>query len=267
MTAIDTRFADLRRQGRKAFIPFVTAGDPDIATTGQAIRELDAAGCHVIEIGFPFSDPIADGPVIQASYTRALDRGLKLKDVLECARQATPAIKAPLVGMVSYTLVHHGGVEAFLDRAAASGFRGLIVPDLPMEEAGEFARLCGARGLANIMLVAPTTPPARAEKIARIATGFLYCISVAGITGERDRLPDELLDHLSRLRSMTDLPLCVGFGVSRPEHVAMLRDHADGVIVGSAIVRRLERAATDWPAAKADVRALVDSLILALNPA
>lgn len=264
MNRIIELFTTLRRDGRKAFIPFVTAGDPDVATTAEVIRELDAAGCHLIEIGFPFSDPIADGPVVQASYTRALDRGLKLDDVFNLIEGLQ--VRAPLVGMVSYTLVHRRGVAAFLDRAKQVGLSGLIVPDLPAEEATEFAQCCQDRDLCNIMLVAPTTPPTRAEKIIQLASGFLYCISVAGITGERDKLPEELAGHLRRLRGMTELPLCVGFGVSRPEHVQSLREVADGVIVGSAIVRRVEKAASQREAALAEVRELVRSLLDALNP-
>jgi len=257
---IDELFGRLRTELRRAFIPFVTAGDPELATTALAIRELDAIGCHLIEVGFPFSDPIADGPVIQASYTRALDRGLKLDDIFKCVEGLK--VKAPLVGMASYTLIHRRGVAAFVERAKGSGFSGLIVPDLPAEEAEEFAKIAAERDVRSIMLIAPTTPPARVEKIARLSSGFLYCISVAGITGERDRLPDELLGQLRRIRTMTNLPLCVGFGISRPEHVRMLRDEVDGVIVGSAIVRRLEKIGDDW----SPLRDLVQPLIEALNP-
>jgi tryptophan synthase alpha chain len=257
---IDDLFARLRKERRKAFIPFITAGDPDLATTAKAILELDAAGCHLVEVGFPFSDPIADGPVIQASYTRALDRGLKLDEVFACVEGVTVA--APLVGMVSYTLIHRRGAAAFVERAKKAGFSGLIVPDMPAEEAEDFAKIASERDMKSIMLVAPTTPPERVAKIAMLSSGFLYCISVAGITGERDRLPDEILGQLRRIRTMTDLPLCVGFGVSRPEHVRMLRDEVDGVIVGSAIVRRIENIKDDW----SPVRDLVRSLIDALNP-
>jgi tryptophan synthase alpha chain len=257
---IDELFAHLRKDKRQAFIPFVTAGDPNLATTARAIRELDAAGCHLVEVGFPFSDPIADGPVIQASYTRALERGLKIDDIFKCIDALKIAM--PLVGMVSYTLIQRRGVAAFVERAKRAGFSGLIVPDLPAEEAEEFARIAAGRDVRSIMLVAPTTPPARVEKIAKLSSGFLYCISVAGITGERAKLPDELLGQLRRIRTMTDLPLCVGFGISRPEHVRMLRDEVDGIIVGSAIVRRIEKIGDDW----SPVRDLVKSLIDALNP-
>ncbi len=263
MNALDAWFRRLRSQKRKAFIPFVTAGDPDLDTTAAAVRELAACGAGPIEIGFPYSDPIADGPVIQASYTRALNRGLRTEQIFATAQTLTN-LDVPLVGMVSYSLVHRRGPESFLEQAAAAGFSGAIVPDLPMEEAENLAGIAAARDFKLIHLVTPTTPPERAARIARLSTGFLYCVSVTGITGERDRLPDEILHQLRRLRQETDLPLCVGFGVSRPEHVRMLRDEVDGVIVGSAIVRRLGEHGQK---SVEDVGALARSLVAALNPA
>src|SRR5262245_43387988 len=268
--AIDDLFSRLRLRREKAFIPFLSAGDPDIAATGKLIRELDSLGLHLIEIGFPFSDPIADGPVIQASYTRALDRGLKLDDVFRCVeevrRKANP-VAAPIVGMASYSLIFRRGVEAFLDRAIQAGFSGAIVPDLPVEEAEPLAKLAAAKDFGLILLVTPTTPPKRAERIVKLSTGFVYCVSVAGITGERDRLPDELQEQLRRLRTMTDLPLCVGFGISKPPHVQMLREIADGIIVGSAIVRRLEGLKpAELDTAVGPIRELVRGLLAALNP-
>jgi tryptophan synthase alpha chain len=266
MNAIDELFKRLRQAKQRAFIPFVTAGDPSAIATTELVRDLDSLGCHLIEVGFPFSDPIADGPVVQASYTRALERGLKIDEVFACVESARP-VTAPLVGMVSYTLVHRRGTAEFVARALKAGFSGVIVPDLPAEEAEPFAALCAERDFKNILLVTPTTPPGRAEKIVRLSSGFVYCVSVTGITGERDQLPDELLSQLRQLRRLTDLPLCVGFGVSRPEHVRMLRESADGVIVGSAIVRRLERAEPgNWAAVRGDIRNLAQSLMEALNP-
>lgn len=246
MNPIDSVFQRLRSQGRKAFMPFITAGDPDLPVTTALVRELSAAGAALIEIGFPYSDPIADGPVIQASYSRVLDRGLRTSDIFAWAGDVTRLPEAaakvvPLVGMAAYSLVLRRGSGLFLDQAQAAGFHGLIVPDLPVEESEELAGQARARDFKLIQLVTPTTPAARAARIARASTGFLYCVSVTGITGERDRLPDDLLDQLRRLRQETDLPICAGFGISRPEHVQMLREVVDGVIVGSALVRRLEQ--------------------------
>jgi tryptophan synthase alpha chain len=266
MNAIDERFRQLHGEGRKAFIPFVTAGDPDLAATEQLVPALAASGASIIEIGFPFSDPIADGAVIQASYTRALSRGLRVDDIFRTARKLAN-VGVPLAAMVSYSLVYHRGPEQFIAQAQEVGFSGAIVPDLPADEAEDLAKTAQKSDFKLIQLVTPTTPRERAVRIARMSTGFLYCVSVTGITGERDRLPDELLDQLRWLKQQTDVPLCVGFGISRPEHVTMLRPAADGVIVGSAFVRRIEQAKTR-PLADviADVSQLARSLVGALNP-
>jgi tryptophan synthase alpha chain len=223
-----------------AFMPFITAGDPDVDTTLTVIRELAAQGVDLIEVGFPYSDPIADGPVIQASYTRALSKGLHVEDIFRGVQSLDTDSLPPLVAMVSYALVFRDGIEKFVARARQAGFSGLIVPDLPGDEAAELARACQAHGLDLIQLVAPTTTPQRAARILQTASGFVYCISVAGTTGVRTELPAELQDQLKWLRGQTDLPLAVGFGVSRPEQVDPLRGWADGVIVGSALVRHLE---------------------------
>jgi tryptophan synthase alpha chain len=263
MNAIDALFQRLRAAGKKAFIPFLTAGDPNLDATVTLAHTIATRGADLIEIGFPYSDPIADGPVIQASYTRALERGLKLDDLFAAVRRISDV---PLVAMTSFTLIHRRGPAAFLDVAQASGFSGAIVPDLPFEESEDLAKLAADRDFKLIHLVTPTTPRPRARDIAQRSTGFLYCVSVTGITGERDQLPPELLDQLAWLREQTKLPLCVGFGVSKPAHVRMLREAADGVIVGSAIVRRLEETR---PLAElgGSVGELVESLSRALNPA
>lgn len=243
MTRIADTFAELKSRSQTAFMPFLTAGDPDLETTVTLIRALSRRGVNLIEIGFPYSDPIADGPVIQASYTRALEKKLHVDDIFAAIRALTEEGEplAPLVAMVSCAIIFRTGPEAFLDKAAAAGFAGLIVPDLPGDEAGEFSRLVKVRNLDLVQLVAPTTPPERVKKILQSAGGFLYCISIAGTTGVRDELPPELAEHLKRLRAQTDLPLAVGFGISKPEQVQALKGLADGVIVGSAIVQRLRQ--------------------------
>ncbi|HEX3147831.1 MAG TPA: tryptophan synthase subunit alpha [Gemmataceae bacterium] len=243
MNPVDAKFAQLHAEKRKAFIPFLTAGDPDIATTASLLTQVAAAGADLIEVGFPFSDPIADGPVIQASYTRALDRGLTIASVFDAISTATTTkgFTTPLLGMVSYSLVFRRGPEAFVAEARRAGLSGLIVPDLVVDEADEFAAICRHADCKLVLMVTPTTTPDRAARIVKLCTGFVYCVSVVGITGERDKLPAELTDQLARLRTMTGLPLCVGFGVSRPEHVRHLKGIADGVIVGSALVKKLEQ--------------------------
>ena len=249
MNPIDAQFQKLRTAGRKAFIPFVTAGDPDLATTTRLIDALSQRGASLIEVGFPYSDPIADGSVIQASYTRALERGVRVDAIFAAMRGLSdqPAFRSrgvPLVAMVSYSLVHHRGPAPFVAQAQAAGFSGAIVPDLPVDEAAALAATAAAADFKLILLVTPTTPRERSRRIAQLSTGFLYCVSVIGITGERRALPPELSEQLRWLRTQTELPLCVGFGISQPEHVRALRDLADGIIVGSALVRRLEHAGT-----------------------
>lgn len=223
-------------------MPFITAGDPDVVTTQAVIRELGSQGVDLIEVGFPYSDPIADGPVIQASYTRALRKGIRIDAIFDAIEELPTDDLPPLVAMVSFALVFRRGVQAFVQRAVEVGFTGFIIPDLPADEAGETAEIVTAAGADLIQLISPTTPAERAIKIVQSGSGFVYCISVAGTTGVRDELPAALIEQLSWLRKQTDLPLAVGFGISRPDQVDVLRPVADGVIVGSAIVRQLENA-------------------------
>jgi tryptophan synthase alpha chain len=249
MSAIDQLFTNLRREKRKALMPFITAGDPDLDFTAAVLKEVVSRGCHLCEVGIPYSDPIADGPVIQASYTRALAHKIKLADILKTLGDVAPKVTAPLVTMVSYAIVYRHGAEKYIDEIKQKGLAGLIVPDLPVEESAALAKICTACDVSLIQLVTPTTPRERAVRIAKTSTGFLYYVSVAGITGERTALPPELVENVGWLRSQTDLPICIGFGISKPEHVRLLAPVADGLIVGSAIVRRIATAA-DQPRKK-----------------
>ena len=196
------------------------------------------------EVGIPYSDPIADGPVIQASYTRALATRSSCRRFSTMLGGVSRQIKMPLVTMVSYAIVYRHGLEEVCRRRQAAGVAGAIVPDLLVEEAGELAAICKAADFSLIQLVTPTTPRERAVRIAKSSTGFLYYVSVTGITGERTELPPALVDNVGWLRTQTDLPICIGFGISQPEHVKLLAPVADGLIVGSAIVRRVAEAAT-----------------------
>lgn len=247
MNRIDTLFARLRTEKRPALMPFLTAGDPDLETTKALIEALASKGlADMFEIGVPYSDPIADGPVIAASYNRALVKGIHVDRILACLkglRHASKPVEAPFVTMISFAIVHRIGVGKYLDDAKAAGVDGLIVPDLPVEEAEEVAKQASARDIKLIQLITPTTPRERAIAIAKSTTGFIYYVSVAGITGERRALPEDLKDKVAWLRSQTDLPICIGFGISEPEHVRMLAPVADGLIVGSAIVRRVHDSA------------------------
>lgn len=244
MNAIDTLFAKLRAEKRKAFISFLSAGDPDLAFTHEALGVLAEAGSSLIEVGFPFSDPIADGPVIQASYTRALNNKLKLPDLFQTLTQVTtqPGWATPTVAMASYSLIWKNTPANFIQRCQQAGLSGAVVPDLPVEEAGELAKMCQDQDFKLILLVTPTTSESRAAKIVQACGGFVYVVSVVGITGERAKISDQVQSVITRLRTMTDLPLCIGFGVSKPEHVRELGAMADGVIVGSALVRLLDGA-------------------------
>jgi tryptophan synthase alpha chain len=241
---IAARFAANAAAGRKSLAPFVTAGDPDAATTADILTAIDRAGATLIELGVPYSDPIADGAVIQSSYVRALAGGMSLDRMFAMLQEVAPRIVTPVLAMASYSIIFRRGIERFVAEARAAGLAGFVVPDLPIEESDDLDGACRDAGLALVRLVTPTTPPERAEKIARQSTGFLYCVSVAGVTGARTALPPGLADRVAWLRTKTDVPILVGFGISTPEQVRAVAAVADGVIVGSALVRHLSDAAT-----------------------
>ena len=233
-------FAELRASGKQTLMPFLTAGYPDIETTEALLADFERRGVRVCEIGVPFSDPIADGPTIQASYTEALAAGMTSEKIFEMVKRYRAAGGGlALVAMVSYSIVYRHGVEAYLAAAGQAGFDGFILPDLPLDEAEGFERLAAGAGLANVMLIAPTTPPQRRLEIATHSRGFIYFISVAGITGARAHLPESTIEAVAELRTHTDTPVCVGFGISNAETVAHVCEVADGAIVGSAIVKRI----------------------------
>lgn len=239
---IDRRLAEAASAGNGALLPYVTGGYPDLAATAEWVRRFDAGGIAGIEIGFPYSDSIADGPVIQDSFHRVLASGLKVRRLFDMVALVRSDVDVALIAMVSFSIVRRMGVGAFVRRAAESGFDGLIVPDVPHEEAGDLTGAAAGEGLRHVMLVAPTTPSRRAEQIARCSTGFVYQVAVRGITGERDKLPDDLRARVEFLRTVGDKPVCVGFGISNAAHVRQVCAAADGAIVGSAIVRRITEA-------------------------
>jgi len=242
-------FERLSADGRKAFMPFISAGDPNLEVTVAVLRTLEERGvADLVELGVPFSDPIADGPTIQASYQRALAAGVTPRAILDrVAELRGDGLALPICLMVSYSLVYRPGMETFVERAAAAGIDGMIVPDLPADEAEPLGRALAARDLVYIPLVAPTTPPSRREAILAHATGFIYCVSVTGITGERDALPEHLDEYVRGVKAEASVPVCVGFGISRPEHVAAVTAVADGAIVGSAIIHRIADHAAEPP--------------------
>jgi tryptophan synthase alpha chain len=269
VSAIDELFTKLRRENRKALMPFVTAGDPDLNFTADVLQEFARRGCSLCEVGIPYSDPIADGPVIQASYTRALAKKIKLAEILKMLRQTIASQNTqsvPLVTMVSYAIVYRHGLEQYVANMQQAGIAGAIVPDLLVEESAPLGKICRAADFSLIQLITPTTPRDRAKRIADASTGFIYYVSVTGITGERRDLPPELVDNVGWLRQQTPLPVCVGFGISTPEHVRLLKPVADGLIVGSAVVRRIAAAAEkNKDAVLKDVGDYVAALLAALN--
>jgi tryptophan synthase alpha chain len=241
--------SSFNKPGRIALMPFIPAGYPDLQTTAACLVALENAGATLIEIGFPFSDPIADGPTIQESFTEALKKHVKVSDIFAMVREARKSVSLPLVAMVSYSIVFRYGVHRFANDAKIAGFDGLILPDLPPPEAQTICQTIWAAGLETILLVAPTTAPARRAEIARLCTGFVYYLSVSGITGERTQLPADLADNVIELKKSTDLPVCVGFGISTAAHVSQLSQIADGAIVGSAIVKRMKQHLSEGPQA------------------
>ena len=261
-------FTAAAEQGRMTFMPFITAGDPDLATTAQVLQGLAESGVDLIELGFPYSDPIADGAVIQASYTRSLESGVTVDGIFTMLKNLPTDQMPPIFAMVSFAIVFRFGVGEFLARATASGFSGLIIPDLPAEEAEGFSTLAQQSQLDLVQLIAPTTIPERTQTILNAAHGFVYCISVAGTTGVRNELPPELTTQLRSLREQTKLPLAVGFGISSPDQVATLEGVADGVIVGSAIVRLIADAncAEDAVTAVKEFSAAMNAAVAAVAP-
>ncbi|OUC12271.1 MAG: tryptophan synthase subunit alpha [Alkalinema sp. CACIAM 70d] len=240
MTSISQCFEQLRDRAQCALIPFITAGDPDLATTAEALRILDRSGADLIELGVPYSDPLADGPVIQAAATRALANGTKLDDVLGMLKEVIPSLNAPIVLFTYYNPILNRGIEAFLQEIAEIGVKGLVVPDLPLEEADALLQPAAAAGIEVTLLVAPTSPADRIASIAQQSQGFIYLVSTTGVTGMRTQLQSRVKDLLQELRTVTDKPVGVGFGISQPEHAKQVMEWgADAAIVGSAFVKRL----------------------------
>ena len=240
MTSISDCFKSLQERNECALIPFITAGDPDLETTAEALRLLDRNGADMIELGVPYSDPLADGPVIQAAATRALQKGVGLEQVLEMVQQVSPSLKAPLILFTYYNPILNRGIKTFLAQIADAGVRGLVVPDLPLEEAQELIDTAATFGIAVILLVAPTSSQDRIEAIAQKSQGFIYLVSVTGVTGMRSGLQERVHDLLTSMRSITDKPIGIGFGISGSDQARQAKDWgADAVIVGSAFVKKL----------------------------
>lgn len=240
---IAAAFARAREEGRTALLPYVMAGYPDAATSEALALALGEAGADLLELGVPFSDPMADGATIQAASHSALEGGMTLTGALALAKRVAARIATPLMMMTYYNPIFNMGIGPFCEAAADAGIVGLIVPDLPPEESEPLRTAASQHGIALIFLVTPTSPDERLAQVAAAAKdsgGFLYCVSLSGTTGARDRLPEHLGEFLARVRSHSDLPLAVGFGVSRAEHVAEISTMADGAVVASALLNAVD---------------------------
>jgi tryptophan synthase alpha chain len=241
MTRIEQKFAQLKSDDRKAFIPYITAGDPSLDVTLELILALEKSSADVIELGVPFSDPIADGPVIQRATERALHGGVTLQKVLQLGSKVRRHSEIPLVLFSYFNPLLNYGLEKLAQDATESGFDGVLATDLTVEESDMFIRTMRNASLNTIFLVAPTSSPARMKKIAETSNGFLYAVARTGVTGEQQDLASELNPFLKTLRAHTTTPIAVGFGISRPEHVCAVWQEADAAIVGSSIVKEIEQ--------------------------
>lgn len=239
--SVSGTMAELKEQGKVAFIPFLVACDPDAGTTVKALQKLDELGADVIELGVPYSDPLADGPTIQAAATRALQQGATLDKVLAVVREASATIKAPLVMFTYYNPIMARGLDKFCQQAKEAGASGLLVPDIPLEETGIIREAASQHGLELVLLTTPTTPQERMHRIALSSQGFVYLVSVTGVTGARTNMESRVEGLISQLQEVAEgKAVCVGFGVSGPEQAKQIKDWgADGVICGSALVRAL----------------------------
>jgi len=239
MNRIDQTFQQLRKKGKKAFIAFLTSGDPSLKITEQLVLAFAKNGVDIIELGVPFSDPLADGPTIQAASQRALNHHVTVSKIFDLVKRIRAHSLIPIVLMTYYNPVFHFGEEKFFQKAKQVGIDGVIVPDLPPEEGKRLIRFGKKYDLATIFFLSPTTTLERLKRIVQASTGFIYYVSVTGVTGERKRLPLEIRDDVSRAKRWTRKPICVGFGVSTPQQVRSISQMADGVIVGSTIIKEI----------------------------
>jgi len=264
MNRIDQKFQDLKALKRKAFIAFITAGDPDLKTTEELVIAFEKSGVDIIEIGIPFSDPLADGPTIQASFFRALQKGTTVNKILATVKRIRLKTSIPIAFMTSYNPVLRFGEEKFIKACVASGVDGLIVPDLPLEEARNLSRLAKHHDIATIFFVAPTSQDGRIKANTKASSGFVYYVSLTGITGTQKAVARSVIKQVNHIKRFTNKPVCVGFGISTPQQVKEIGSIADGVIVGSAIVKTIDQYKTSRNLVPA-VSRYVSSLVKALR--
>ncbi len=245
VSRIDDTFAALRSEGRTGLVTYVTAGDPDATRSAMILKTLDRAGADVLEVGIPFSDPLADGPAIQRASERSLSAGTTLRSSLDLIEDLRPVVSAPIVVFSYANPVLAMGLEGFMSRAASAGVDGVLVLDLPIEEAGDLRAAASKVNIAPIFLLSPTTTESRIRRAAELGKGFLYGISRLGVTGERDTIADGTREMVQRIRRVTDLPVAIGFGISHPDHVVQVGRWADAAVVGSGLVNTIARASGD----------------------
>lgn len=248
MNRIEKRFKTLRESGEKAFIPYIMAGDPSLEVTEELVSMLEREGADIIELGVPFSDPLADGPTIQAAAERALSAGVTLKKVLTLVkRMRKRGVTVPIVLMTYMNPIHAFGEERFLSEAKKSGVDGLIIPDLPPDEGREFAQKAGKQEISVVFLLAPTSTDKRIKLVSSLSRGFIYYVSLTGITGAKININNEMKRMINKIKSHTNKPVCIGFGVKTPQEAARAASFGDGVIVGSAIVKMADMQRSKLP--------------------
>jgi tryptophan synthase alpha chain len=263
MSRIEGKFHELKAQNKKALITFVTAGDPTLGTTLRLVKEMEQKGADIIELGIPYSDPIAEGPVIQAANVRALKNGIRIKDVFDAVIEMRREVKVPLVFLLYFNCILQYGPDKFFLDCSLSGIDGVIIPDLPFEERDEIDEPAIKNNIDIITLVSPTSRD-RIERITRNARGFLYCVSSLGVTGVRKDFTTDFNEFFSCINKFSNIPKAIGFGISTPEHILKLRGYCDGLIVGSSIVRKVGEGESEEDAVKS-VREYVGELRRALD--
>lgn len=241
MNLLEKKFKELKKNKKKAFIVYITAGDPDLNTTSRLILELEKSGVDIVELGIPFSDPLADGPTIQAASQRALSKGVNIRSILNLVKSLRGRVGIPLVFMTYYNPIYKYGIENFIADSKKSGIDGVIIPDLPEEESEDLIKQSRKRDFSVIFLAAPTSTKERLKKIAQKSKGFIYYVSLTGVTGARRGLSKDIFANVKKIKQFTDKPVCVGFGVSSPSQARRISSIADGVIVGSAIIKIIEK--------------------------
>ena len=264
MNRIDNKFSQLKKINKKALITFITAGDPDLQTTEELVIAMENAGADIIELGIPYSDPLADGITIQASSARALKAGAKIVNIMSTVKKLRETTQIPLIYLNYYNSVFKYGLEKFMKECSESGIDGLIIPDLPVEERADIIKVCDKFGIYLIPLVAPTSKE-RIKPITKDGKGFVYCVSVSGVTGTRNKITTNIEEYMTEVSKYTDMPRALGFGISSAQMVHKFKPYCDAIIVGSAIIKKVEQSKTPQEAVQ-NVKKFTLELATACKP-